>query len=407
MRARTTRLTRLTMCALILAACSAKHQTVEDVAPPGAAFPENHTPLVVPPEGLAIVTDNGSDQLSVLDLGKNTVVEQPVIAIDPIANNGPHHIALDVKGGFAYTPLSFPPSIAPAGPHAQHGASIVPGILEQLSLADLSRVATVTIDVNPGDVKVTPDGSKILVSHFDLKKAIDASNQGLPVEKMRATLMVIDAKTMQPIVDVTVCVAPHGIDITPDGSTVYLACYGEDAIGVVHLDDPALTTNPAHAVELFYIGGSPGTPANPVFGPYSLVLSNGLVYVGETASKSFDVLDPATKTLVRSIATPGNVFFPVPMATANLWLVPTQAPDTLLVVDGSTGAIVTTRSFDDGSCGKPHQAARFGDRYFVVCEGDHKTPSVVLEVDAKTLATVHTFNVGVYSDSIAFIGGPK
>ena len=398
---------QLTLLALVLAACSAKHETVEDVAPPGAVFPEKHAPLVVPAEGLALVTDNGSDQMSVLDLGKNTVVAQPVIAIDPIANNGPHHVAIDAKAGFAYSPLAFPPSVAPAGPHAQHGASIIPGILQQLSLADLSRVATLTIDVNPGDVKLTPDGSKVLVSHFDLKKAIDAANKGLPVEKMRATLLVIDAKTMQPIVDVTVCVAPHGIDVAPDGNTVYLACYGEDAIGVVHLDDPALTTNPAHAVELFYIGGTPGTPANPVFGPYSLVLSNGLVYVGETASKSLDVLDPVTKKLVRSIATPGNVFFPIPTKTANLWLVPTQAPDTLLLVDVSTGAVKTTRSFDDGSCGKPHQAARLGDRYFVVCEGDHKTPSVVLEVDGATLATVHKFDVGVYPDSIAFLGGPK
>ena len=410
------KLNRVRACSLFLAqallsttlvACSKGPQTIQDPAPPADVLPQKHTPIVVPAEGVAFVTNNGSDQMSVIDLASNTVVQQPVIARDPIANNGPHHVAIDAKSGFAYSPLAFPPAVAAAGPHAQHGASVVPGILLQLSTKDLARTASLTVDLNPGDVKLTPDGSKVLVSHFDLKKAIDASTMGLPVEKMRATLMVIDAKTMQPIVDVTVCVAPHGIDVSPDGNTVYLACYGEDAIGVVHLDDPMLTTTPAHAVERFYIGGRPGTPASPTFGPYSIVLSDGKLYVGETEGKSFDVIDPVTKSLVRAILTPGHVFFPVATKTPNVWIVPTQAQDALLLIDVSTGAMKGSRTFDDGSCVKPHQAARLGDRFFLVCEGDHKSPSAVLEIDPATLATKRAFAVGVYPDSIAFLGGPS
>ena len=93
--------------------------------------------------------------------------------------------------------------------------------------------------------------------------------------------------------------------------------------------------------------------------------------------------------------------------TPNVWIVPTQAQDAVLLIDVSTGAMKGSRTFDDGSCVKPHQAARLGDRFFVVCEGDHKSPSVVLEIDPATLATKRAFAVGVYPDSIAFLGGPS
>jgi hypothetical protein len=53
-------------------------------------------------------------------------------------------------------------------------------------------------------------------------------------------------------------------------------------------------------------------------------------------------------------------------------------------------------------CDKPHEVARRADRWFVVCEGDWKSKSLILEIDPTTLATVRTFSVGAYPDMIIF-----
>lgn len=399
-------MSRLAVAALLGALSAGCHSTelFEDPSEPGA-FPEKHAPIAIPPDGIAILTDNGSDQLSVLDLAENTVVAQPNIGVDPVAPNGPHELAIDEAGGFVYALLTFPPPVASPGPHAAHGLSTRPGVLLKLDLRDLSRVAELTVDVNPGDVMLSPDGKRVFVAHFDLKKAIDGELKGLPVDQLRATLMIVDAASMQPVVDVPVCVAPHEIEVAPDGKTVYLACYGEDAVGVVHLDDPLLVTDPAHAVERFPVGPNPGSPASPSYGPYSISVADGKIFLADAVSKSFDVLDLVTRQRVQHITLPGTPFAPGEAPTANQWFVPTQSPDQLVVVDAASGTIVSTHPFADGSCLKPHQIEALGAREFLTCEGDHKTPSVVLELDPVSLATVRSFHVGVYPDIIAFAGG--
>jgi DNA-binding beta-propeller fold protein YncE len=88
-----------------------------------------------------------------------------------------------------------------------------------------------------------------------------------------------------------------------------------------------------------------------------------------------------------------------------LW-VPAQGPDELVLVDTTTNAVLKRRSFDAGTCQKPHEAqlSRDGATVYLVCEGDHVNASVVLALDPSTLDTKTVMTVGVYPDRLAFAG---
>jgi DNA-binding beta-propeller fold protein YncE len=386
----------------VLVACT--HTVLDDPSRPGA-FPDPRSPIANVSDGVGIVTDFGSDQLSIIDLRSNLVSAQRSVVVDPIAQNGPHHAQIDSKNGWVYVTLAFPAPSIPPGPHAT--LTNTPGLLLKLALEDLSVQSELTVDVSPGDVKLTPDASKLLVSHFDLARVTQGMAQNLGVEQMRATIMVVDPGSLQTIVDVPLCAAPNTIDITPDGKTAYVACYAEDAVGVVHLDATDLATNPAGAVERFPVGPSPGKPGSPTYGPYTLAVVGTQLYVGERDAKSLDVIDLPSRQVVRSIPLSGAVTWIAPTAMAQQVIVSMQADDGLDLVDTFTGTVKASRSLADGSCTRPNFVAASGERYFVVCGGDSMASGGVLEIDKGTLATVRSFAVGTQPDSIAFAGGTQ
>ena len=60
-------------------------------------------------------------------------------------------------------------------------------------------------------------------------------------------------------------------------------------------------------------------------------------------------------------------------------------------------------TFDRATCEAPHVVKRAKDgRVYVVCEGNHKDPGAVLEIDPDTLAVKKRWTVGVYPDGIGF-----
>jgi hypothetical protein len=86
--------------------------------------------------------------------------------------------------------------------------------------------------------------------------------------------------------------------------------------------------------------------------------------------------------------------------------IPTQQPDALVLVDLVNGNQELDYRDLSGACSKPHVVEMSGaDDLFVVCEGDQKNPSDVLKVDAATLDTVTTAQVGVYPDAFFRVTG--
>ncbi len=376
---------------------------VRDLPYAGQAFPPP-APLTLPAGPWGVTSNNGADTLTFVDLSTRAVIGDVPVGLNPIDLDGPHHLAVDRVTRDVFVALAYPaPPIIP-GPHAAHGSAAVPGKLVRLSLPDLTRIGVARLDANPGDVVLSDDGARVVVSHFDLSRA---SNPTAPIEAQRARLLSFAARELvgaSPPAPraIDVCVAPHGIALSPgDGRRAYVACYGEDALAIVDLADDS------QPVVRVPIGPNPGRAPTPAYGPYAIALdeSGARVAVGTTESREVRVFDAAGAPLPektwRADLAKGGVFFPA--FVGDRLVVPAQSPDALYMLDLVGPATeVRRRVFAEGECKAPHEVRRspVAGELLVVCEGDHVGPGALLVVDAETLATKATIVTGAYPDRV-------
>ena len=371
----------------------------------GDVYPNRRTSVTVPQAGMGIVSDSLSDTLSLVDLGTGDRFANFPVGRDPVGVDGPHHIAVDVKGGAVFIALSYP-VLAASGPHAQHGSSIQSGYAQKLALDDFRILGQVRVDNNPGDIVMSEDGKRLVVSHFDLPRI--TSSMGDP-EKARANLAVIDPAQVLPSGSadpkrIKTCAAPHAVVLSrPDGARAFVSCYGEDALAIVDLDAGEL-------VERVPLGPEAGAIGAAAIGPYAATLSpdGTLVAIGNTISKDVRFFDvPTNKVLLnQTFTTLGVPFFSGFSPDGSRLYIPTQNPDALLVIDLAAGnAEIANRYFLGDECPAPHLAELVGNVVFVVCEGDRVTPGRVLRLDTNNLATLTSTEVGIYPDALARVGG--
>lgn len=391
--------------AALLLACSGN----ETEPRPGSsldAFPNRRERFELPAGALGLVSNNGSDDLTLLDLDAAEVIGSAPAGRDPIDIDGPHHVALDRARGVVFTALAYPAPTTAPGPHAAHGASQRPGQVLKLALDDFRPLGAVRVDTNPGDIVLSDDGTRLVVSHFDLLRA----TRSRELAAQRATLAILDPAAIQGDGDaaprfVSTCVAPHGVVLSrPAGELAFVACYGEDAVAIVD-------TNEGGAESELVSVGPGGTPGNPLYGPYSAVLSHDgtRVALGNTESKEVRFLDVETRSMLSTaLLCEGAPYFPAWSADDRHLFVPTQTPDALLVFELGNPRPVQRRSFEPDECERPHEVTFTPDgaTLFVVCEGDHVTNSVVLALDPETLEIRTSLPVGVYPDRLAVGGAP-
>lgn len=391
-----------------LAGCSNGTSPTYDAA----AWPRNYSPLPSAAGPVALVTNSLSDTVSVVDLASSRELAAIPVGLEPVDTDGPHHIVVNPRARTAFVPLSYPPPTLAPGPHGSHGSSLLPGKLVQLSLEDLRVVRSAPTDLNPGDLAITPDGLRVLVTHFDLQRALQT---GVSDEMRRATMRVYDAETLQARNVVTVCIAPHGIVVSDDGRRAYLSCYGEDVVAVVSLDDPS------YAVERIPIGPGATSSGTPVYGPYSIALSpdQSELWVGDIEGsratgfgRDMRVFSTANMGAgSRGVALDAAAYFPAFSRDGSTVYVPTQGPDGLVAIDRVTRSIRMRRTFDaTAECAKPHQISMGPDgMLYLVCEGQHSLPPFVpgtlLRIDPTSLETRGRTPVGVFPDAVVFPSG--
>jgi YVTN family beta-propeller protein len=365
------------------------------------AFPNGRTPITLPAGDVAIVTNSGSDSVSIIDLDARTILTTFPVGRDPLGVDGPHHITVDPERRYAYVALAYPPPTVSPGPIGSQASVSRNGWVQKVSLLDGRIEGEVEVQVNPGEIVMSQDGSRLVVTHYDLVRAL---TPGATIDQQRATLALIDPKQILPGVSpkptfISVCIAPHGAAlVAPDARFAYVACYGEDVLAIVDLAAPEAP------VVRVPVSGSPGIPGQPEVGPYAAVMSHDSkrIALANTESKDvrfFDVATQAMETTLLSVN--GAAFFPTFTPDDARIYVPVQGPDQIVVGDARTGAVVNARPLSQ-ECKRPHEAqlSTKGDALFVVCEGDHINPGSMIVLDPTTLATISTLPLGVYPDRL-------
>jgi DNA-binding beta-propeller fold protein YncE len=349
--------------------------------------------LRTPQARAAYVTDNGSDTITIIDRDSagGAPIETASMDVEAEAHEAPHHIALDAAKKRAFVAL------------ATHGQSARKGRLVSLELSRLSVERSADLDENPGEVVLTHDRSRVLVTHYDMKRAMDvAAQKGASPATMFATLMVFRASDLTLLGTRPICVAPHAVAVTKDDASALVACYGSDEIAVVDLRDNAFT------VSRIPLGIQQGVPGVPTYGPYSITLSpdESRAVVGDLEGQDVRLFDPKKREFVAEATQQvGARAMMAAWVDATTILLPVQGPDGLLRIgmDPAHPTKEKRRSFDKAECALPHvvRIARDG-RTYLVCEGDHTQKGSVLEIDPATLETKKRWTVGVYPDGIAF-----
>lgn len=390
------------VCGVATLACSSADPSViyEYDAYQGDAFPNKREPLSIPAGGAMFVTNSYEDTLSVLDAAAGHTLGTYPVGRDPVSLDGPHHVSVSEAGDAVYVALSYPAVDTGEGPHAAHGSSVKSGYAQKLDGRDFHVIGQVRVDNNPGEIVLSKDGKRLVTSHFDLVRALDNLDD---IDAARATIAVIDPGTMaltnspSPKRIVT-CVAPHGMALSePDGAKAYVACYGEDVVAIVDIEEGTVDRVPV-------ADGASGF-GDPQYGPYSASLSpNGdRVAFGNTVSKDVRFLDTATGKMLPllTLKTLGAPYFPAWSADGKTLVVPLQGPDAVVVFDVETKAQLMYRGFTGDECRLPHVVERMGDGTFALaCEGDHKGAGKVIWLDSSSLATMRAAEVGVYPDAL-------
>ena len=354
-----------------------------------AAYPDLRPKLALPDGDFALVPSSGSDTLTLIDLGAGKTLGGAPIGRDPVALDGPHQVVVDRPRGLAFAVLSYPGSAASAGQHS-HGSSNVPGWVQVLALDDLRAVGELRVDPNPGEIALSDDGARLVVTHFDLTTA---ANPQLTIAQRRASLVVVDPRTIQPFGTpepdkLLVCVAPHGVTLShPDGAKAFVACYGEDVVAIVDLVDESapVVRVPVAATVV------PDPPAGaPAFGPYAVALSasGARLAVSNRDAKELRFLDVA-KSAMEPLVVPllGAPYFSAWSADGAKVFVPLRGLDAVAIVDATKGTVMRTKVFDAAACQQPLEAIVAVDptTLFVVCEGNVGVPGAILTLDATTL----------------------
>ncbi len=392
---------RAVLLSLALGACAADGPG-GDRPYGGQAYPAR-PPQALPQAPWALVTNNGSDSVTLIDLGGRRALDQVPIGLYAIVPDGPHHAAFDRERQQLFVALTYPSPSGTPGSHASHVGGPSFGKVARLGLPGFEPLGVANVWQNPGDLALGGGGERLVVSHFDLEAArspdLAARNGQVWVYDAASGLDTASAPRI-----VRPCVAPHAVALAgPGAARAWLACYGDDRVVALDLDQPD-----APVVASLDLGPAPATPGVPRFGPYAATLSpaGDRMLVGtietERVLVEVDLAAAALRTVFRS---EGAVFFPAYSPDGAAAFVPTQAPDRVLKIDVATGALLAERAFPPGECERPHEAvfvASLGEPW-VLCEGDQRGPGAALALDPATLATRAALPTGVYPDRLVVV----
>jgi YVTN family beta-propeller protein len=255
-----------------------------------------HRPVLAAP--FAYITNDGSNDVSVIDLATNAVAATiPAgsnprgVAVSPtgtqvyVSNYGTNDVSvIDTasKSVIATIPVpsdsSSPMGIAvnPAGTRV-YVANTISGQVTMIDAVTNTVLGSVISGSMPFGVGVHPSGNLVYVT-----------NSG------EDSVSVIDTATRAVLKKIPVGLQPYGIAVNPAGTRLYVANHGSTAKSAVSVIDTATNTVITN-IEVASL--SIGT------GPYGVVINPAgtRVYVANNFAGYIAVIDPATNTMIDTI----------------------------------------------------------------------------------------------------------
>jgi hypothetical protein len=398
-RARSSSLVAFAALLALAAGCSLRPEPIPgDTAPQivdlpyeGTAFPSRRPPFEVPAGGALFAVSGDADRLTAFDAARGDEVREVPIGRDPVGLDGPTALAVDVPRNVIYVALAYPDVYT--GAHVHEGSPL--GAIETISLDDLRVLGEIDVDVDPRALALSEDGSSLVVTHFFEQGLADALAAPEDIEFARGRTVRIDPEDFGDPDGANppkarACVGSSGLSLSkPDGARAMVACYGEDALAVVPLDEPG-----AEATR-FPVGDAPGVPGAPVYGPTAAVLSPDGMRVAMPCALSNDVriVQVTDGSLagapLQSVGIPGT---PVYSSDGARLLVPESDPGALVEIELASGTELSRTAIAASECSRPLELTHAGPGRLLLRCGD----GALMLFDAADLSVV----------SRAFLGAP-
>lgn len=370
-----------------------------------------------PPPGVSgerrlIVTNNLDDTVSVVSWERLVAGDAGAelarfpVGLVPLEREGPHHVAVSPDGRTAFVGISnFVPG-GGSGPHGAHGTGSAEGRALRVDLATLRTTAATRVDRNPGDIRLSPDGELLVLSHFDQLRIIDAASRDVFVgPEVDARLAFLDPLTLERRQMVPLCPAPHGLAFSNDGRTIVSSCLSDEA-AVVDVT-AALAGDPA-AVRRVTLLDAPGTAASPRCGPYAVTMAadDRTAWVSCYSSGDLVAVDVATAQRRQTLTLPGLAVFGDVSDAGDRLAIATQDTDGVVVFDiepDNTLRLSAFRPLTPDVCALPHTVLFLDDdaHIAVICEGNKRSPGSALALDVAGGAILGTATLGLFPDDVA------
>jgi DNA-binding beta-propeller fold protein YncE len=385
----------------ITAGCT---RAIQFASPDAGEWALPPTPVWAHQKRLA-TTDNGDDTLAfVSDDGMLSLLGMMPVGDIPVELEGPHHVAASPDGKYLFIDLSNYVPGSGTGPHGAHGLGTVPGSLLKIDAATTAKVAETQVDKNPGDVILNAAGDTAYVSHYDLIKLQTQITMGLPDDAAVATIAIVNTQTMARPPLYPACATAHGMALSPDEKTLYVACVQVDQLAIFDLG-----TNTAKRIP---VGPAPGMPLTPNYQPYAInVAPDGKVWVacngptaGGTGFSGLRVYDPAMGAFDESLSVPfqGQGMAAIFLGDGKTTVGVSRSDDKLLFIDYTQTPPMVVKELGLQQCTNAHtmRVSQDGATGWVVCEGDHTNPGTLVAIDLRAQAYLGAVKVGVFPDGV-------
>lgn len=261
------------------------------------------------------------------------------------------------------------------------------GFLEKYDLATGQRVGRVQLGMFPATVDVSPNGSFVYVINFNFDDP----------EMQPSSVSVVEADSMTEVARTETCRMPHGSRLNPEGTLLYSGCMMNDLL--VEVDARTMAVR-----RLFKLVPGAEGPVSPAGAPAGLSnvcsptwaqpsADGSRVYVACNKSGEIVAVDVASWRLVKRWKTPAAPYNLAVTPNGKQLVATQKGPGTItiwrLADDSLMAQIRGTRTVASGV------AVSRDSRYaFVTLEGVGGDPGTVDIIDLQTLQKVASVEIG-------------